>query len=158
MKTKLLTRMAALLLMLLCASIASAQEKEAYAVINYSTMTFYYNADRSTYEQNCDVFVLPVNFHRTWSEYVNDFSNIVFDESFKDVRPTYTASWFSGCNYVQDISGLEYLNTSEVTDMHSMFQDCYYLTSLDLSTWDTGKVNNMKQMFATCLNLGTIYA
>ena len=38
-----------------------------------------------------------------------------------------------------------------------MFQSCTGLTTLDLSTWDTGNVTNMAAMFFGCSNLTTIY-
>ena len=37
-----------------------------------------------------------------------------------------------------------------------MFGNCIGLKSLDLSGWDTSNVTNMDSMFAGCSNLGTI--
>ena len=37
--------------------------------------------------------------------------------------------------------------------MNSMFQDNYYLKSLDVSSFDTSKVTDMSEMFAGCENL-----
>ena len=42
--------------------------------------------------------------------------------------------------------------------MHCMFMNCSSLESLDLSGWDTTKVNNMEQMFYGCTNLKAVYA
>lgn len=42
--------------------------------------------------------------------------------------------------------------------MHSMFQNCESLTSLDLSSFNTAKVTNMNGMFELCSKLKTIYA
>ena len=39
-----------------------------------------------------------------------------------------------------------------------MFADCYSLTSLDLSNFDTRNVKNMRYMFSDNSNLVTIYA
>ena len=47
-------------------------------------------------------------------------------------------------------------NTSNVTNMNSMFWDCRGLTSLDLSGWDTSKVTDMNQMFKNCTKLETL--
>ena len=41
-------------------------------------------------------------------------------------------------------------NTSNVTNMTSMFQNCYNLTSLDVSNWDTSNVTDMNNMFIYC--------
>lgn len=57
---------------------------------------------------------------------------------------------FYDFNNLEKIEGLEYLNTSETTNMESMF--AYTATSstgldIDLSNFDTSNVTNMKKMF-----------
>ena len=83
---------------------------------------------------------------------------VIFDPSFANARPKSTAFWFYRAYLLSDIVGIEYLNTSEVTDMSHMFDNCGSLTSLDLSTFDTGNVTDMEKMFYDCYNLETIYA
>ena len=64
----------------------------------------------------------------------------------KKVKPTSTKEWFSyllNCKTF-DFSGLD---TSEVTDMGSMFLACTSVQELDLSDWDTSKVTTMRLMF-----------
>lgn len=51
---------------------------------------------------------------------------------------------------------VEYLNTSNVTDMNSMFYECTSLTSIDASNWDTSNVTNMELMFYNCCNLTSL--
>ena len=51
------------------------------------------------------------------------------------------------------IQGLENLDTSQVTNMHSMFNDCHSLTSLNLSHFDTSHVTDMFYMFLNCNRL-----
>lgn len=48
------------------------------------------------------------------------------------------------------------LNTSNVTNMYSMFCYCSNLTVLDVNNFDTSKVTNMKYMFDSCSNLTTL--
>lgn len=63
---------------------------------------------------------------------------------------------FSNCSSLTTISGLEKLNTSSVTDMQSMFRSCRSITNLDLSSFNTERVENMCEMFWHCENLTTI--
>ena len=86
-----------------------------------------------------------------------DIKKVVFDAAFADARPTSTRLWFGFQRYLQQIEGINYLNTSEVTDMSNMFSMCVGLTTLDLSDFDTRKVTNMSYMFAGCLGLTTIF-
>ena len=63
--------------------------------------------------------------------------------------------YFSGFNKMTSID-LSALDTSEVTDMSSMFNDCEGLTSLDVSNFDTSKVTDMSDMFSYCNNLTSL--
>ena len=65
-------------------------------------------------------------------------------------------SMFLRCYELTTIKGIEKLNVSNVTHMGQMFYDCRLLESLDLSGWDTGNVTNMNYMFNNCKNLTTL--
>ena len=41
--------------------------------------------------------------------------------------------------------------------MYSMFSGCSKIASLDLSNFDTSQVTDIRSMFATCKKLATIY-
>lgn len=55
---------------------------------------------------------------------------------------------FSSLPELVDITGLENLDTSQVTDMSYMFADSSKLNSIDVSKFDTSKVTNMAYMFS----------
>ena len=57
---------------------------------------------------------------------------------------------------LESIEGLEYLDTSNVTHMSSMFYGCSSLTTLDVSSFDTSMVTNMGGMFQNCNSLTNI--
>ena len=52
-----------------------------------------------------------------------------------------------------DLSGWD---TSNVTDMHRMFNSCRSLTSLDVSNFNTSKVTSMSNMFSYCSGLASL--
>ena len=87
-----------------------------------------------------------------------DIKHIVLDESFKTFTPTTLSRFFAYLTKLETITGLEYLNTANVTDMSLLFDNCQKLTSLDLTNFNTEKVTNMYRMFNACSNLKTIYA
>ena len=89
----------------------------------------------------------------------NEYSNIngvVFDPSFASARPKNTYNWFAGMIFLDDITGIEYLNTSEVTNMANMFKGCINLTAIDLSHFNTSKVTDMEYMFYDCQQLSQL--
>ena len=86
----------------------------------------------------------------------SSIKNIVFDESFKTYAPTSLREFFKGCETLETISGLEYLNTAKVTDMGNMFHGCSALTSLDLTNFNTANVEFMDHMFEGCSALESL--
>ena len=134
--------------------------KEAYACYTPSntTLTFYYDNQRSsrtgtTYDLNTGGNDTGWDTDGTKSH----VTKVVFDPSFAGARPTTTSDWFYYMHNLESITGMSYLNTSEVTNMAFMFGSCTKLTSLDLSSFNTSKVIYMSYMFNGCTNLRTIY-
>ena len=82
--------------------------------------------------------------------------NIVFEENFKTYAPTSLNSFFQYLNELEIISGLDYLNTANVTNMSDMFYKCNKLSSLDLSNFNTANVTNMYEMFCDCNKLSSL--
>ncbi len=136
--------------------------KEAYAVYTPSntTLTFYYDGDMGSrvgdnYSLHLDGGCIPD--YDGEDDVVYNVTKVEFDPSFADARPAKTNYWFNEMYNLEKIYGLEYLNTSNVTNMGNMFSGCSSLTSLDLSSFNTANVTYMGHMFFGCDNLETIY-
>ena len=84
------------------------------------------------------------------SSYLRDIKHIVINESFKTFTPTTLSGFFAALSELETITGLEYLNTANVTDMSLLFNNCQKLTSLDVTHFNTAKVTNMYRMFNAC--------
>ena len=82
--------------------------------------------------------------------------HIVFDKSFSTYTPTSLYRFFEGLTKMETITGLEYLNTAKVTDMHYMFGNCSKLPSLDVTNFNTAKVTDMSDMFKGCSALTSL--
>ncbi len=73
------------------------------------------------------------------------------------IAPNSNASYL--LQYFANLKTIDFGNcfdTSNVTDMHSMFAGCSSLTSLDLSGFDTSNVTYMSYMFQMCDNLSNV--
>ena len=133
----------------------AAWAAEGYAVYTQSnhTLTFYYGTKPS------GAFGLNsgINYPE-WYDYGTyaAVERVVFNPSFAQARPTTTAYWFYQMENLTSITGLNYLNTSEVTNMLGMFWDCKYLTSLDEISFNTANVTDMRFMFTECENLTSL--
>ena len=92
----------------------------------------------------------------TWVSNNANVTKVVFDPAFANARPTNCNEWFQGCENLTSIEGIEYLNTSQVTDMHNMFYNCYHLQTTDFSGFDTRKVKDMSNMFYNCGSLKSL--
>ena len=86
----------------------------------------------------------------------SSIKNIIFDESFKTYAPTSLREFLKNCKALETISGLENLNTANVTDMNYMFSGCSALTSLNLKNFNTENVTDMNYMFDGCSALTSL--
>lgn len=91
-----------------------------------------------------------------WGKHLSSVKKVVFDSSYANARPRSTDSWFYGAESLTQIVGIEYLNTSNVENMSSMFLRCTSLTSLDVSHFNTSNVTSMYQMFYVCEKLTSL--
>ena len=82
--------------------------------------------------------------------------HIVFDKSFRTYTPTSLRRFFEDLTKLETITGLEYLNTENVTDMGHMFYSCSSLTSLDVTHFNTENVTDMSYMFSDCSSLTSL--
>jgi len=156
-KKNLLLRLVVLLAAMMCAFGAAAAEAYANYTPSTTTLTFYYDNYRSsrsgtTYDLN------TLNNSPGWyTDGTNaNVTKVVFNSSFADARPTTTYFWFYRMENLQSITGLSYLNTSEVTNMSYMFASCTNLTSLDLSSFNTSKVTKANGIFRDCSSLASL--
>ena len=147
------------LVLLLLVGLQSVKAQEAYAVYtdNNTTFTFYYDNLRSTRAgKNYDLNSGTTNPGWYTEGISASVTKVVFDPSFANARPTTTYRWFNGCTNLTTITGMDYLNTSEVTNMVQMFDDCKKLTNINLSSFNTSKVTDMNSMFMNCAALKKI--
>lgn len=142
-----------LMLMLLQPVMAQIQDRRMYARLDRETqtLTLYYDKNKQTSDNA--IYASPL-----WANYVERkaIQTVVFDESFKDARPKSCNAWFFCFEGLTKIEHLDYLNTSEVENMGSMFSKCTSLETLNLSSFNTEKVTNMFEMFVGSTNLRTI--
>ena len=128
-------------------------EEQGYAVFDdgTGTLSFQYGTPTGTYYSTDTGTSLP-----GWYGKNTLIKKVVFDSSFANASPKSCHEWFYGCTNLTEIDGIEYLNTSEVTDMRYMFRECSSLTSLDLSDFTTANVTDMSWMFWGCSGLKSL--
>lgn len=144
-----------LMLMLLQPVMAQTQDPIMYARLNRETqtLTLYYD---TKIDYRLDRLI--VDNQSLWLDGSErkKIKTVVFDESFKHARPKSCDQWFFCFEGLTKIEHLDYLNTSEVENMGSMFSKCTSLETLDLSSFNTEKVTNMLAMFEGSTSLRTI--
>ena len=141
-----------LMLMLLQPAMAQTQDRRMYARLDRETqtLTLYYDKNEQASDKEIyDTPLWPISERRA-------IQTVVFNESFKDARPKSCYTWFWHFEGLTRIEHLDYLNTSEVEVMQSMFSFCTSLETLDLSSFNTEKVTNMSEMFDGSTSLRSI--
>lgn len=144
-----------LLLMFMLFQPLTALARTMYGRLNTDTqtLTIYYDDNWQKGDFTISSISTPDWKH---NDNLGKIKTVVFDPSFKDARPMDCSWWFSGFKVLTTITHLEYLNTSQVTNMQCMFQDCESLEALDLSTFNTENVTNMYGMFESCKSLKSL--
>ena len=140
LRNRLATIVALFIALFILPNVAKAQE--AYAVKDGTTLTFYYDDQRTN--RTGTVYNIGSTQGNT------NITKAVFDASFKNYLPTSTALWFLNCSKLAAIEGIENLNTENVIDMSLMFNGCESLTSVDVSGFNTANVTEMYSMFDGC--------
>ncbi|MBR2290730.1 MAG: BspA family leucine-rich repeat surface protein [Prevotella sp.] len=121
------------------------------------TVTFYYGeltdeVSQSYFNQGVTNIIYPWVLY----DYKDNITKAIFDASCSNYYPTDLSYLFSECETLKEISGIQYLNTSNVTNMTGMFSGCSSLTILDVSNFNTSNVTDMSSMFYDCPNLSTL--
>lgn len=141
---------------------AASTEPIARAEYNKTTkvLTFLYNIPSATEDENLTVvkFYNPYNpkwfngensiFY--WTEEIKSATSVIIEESFKNYAVPTCENMFNDFDNLKSITGLEYLNTTNVKSMRQMFCMCKALTSLDITHLKTNTVTDMSYMFYTC--------
>lgn len=142
---------------------AASTEPIARAEYNKTTkvLTFLYNIPSATEDENLTVVKFynksdnPKWFNGEnsifyWTEEIKSATSVIIEESFKNYAVPTCENMFYKFNNLKSITGLEYLNTTNVKSMRLMFCYCMALTSLDITHLKTNTVTNMFGMFSTC--------
>ena len=146
--SNLLLRMVVLVAAVICALGAAAAEAYACYTSSNTTLTFYYDNQRSSRPGTTYDLKTSWNAPDWYLDGTKDYvTKVVFNSSFAAARPTYVYFWFCGMTRLQSIVGVAYLNTSEVVNFGYLYQNCSSLTSIDVSHFDTSKATNMDCMF-----------
>ena len=106
-----------------------------------------------TISDDSDVMYFPADSMHLFS-YFNNLQSL-------DLSKADTSNVTSMCGMFEDCSSLQTLDvsgfdTSNVTNMGSMFSGCRSLQTLDVSGFDTSNVTNMSRMFEDCGSLQSL--
>ena len=145
-----------LMLMLLQPVMAQIQDRRMYARLDRETqtLTLYYGTNYKESDYGISLLTGSPLWQTTAER--KKIKTVVFDESCKDARPKDCRGWFWSFEALTTIEHLDYLNTSEVDDMRSMFSSCTSLETLDLSSFNTEKVTTMATMFENSKHLRSL--
>ncbi len=122
-----------------------------YAVVNGTTMTL------KCGDPSSETGSVTYTGTSTWNTgFRSTITTAVVDASCQNYTGTKLVSLFFKCESLATITGLDYLNTENVTDMAFAFGSCKALTSVDVSKFNTSKVEDMSSMFVDCQSLTTL--
>ena len=129
-------------------------DKEAYAAVSGSTLTFYYDNQRE--KRSGHPITNSTSSDPAWLS--RNIKTVVFDDSFKNYSPTSTYHWFAGMSALERVEKTENLRSAKVQNMVGMFEGCTSLKELDLMKLVVSSLSDISEMFKNAENLTTIYS
>lgn len=97
------------------------------------------------------------NYEIDGKRYKTKIASNVNPQDSKELYPyMFNGYVHRNCQNIKSIVFSKNIDTSNVTDMDYMFNQCKGITSLDFSSLDTSNVTSMKMMFRNCASLTTI--
>ncbi|MBP5503145.1 MAG: BspA family leucine-rich repeat surface protein [Bacteroidales bacterium] len=187
MKTKTFLKITVLGLIFMLSAV-NANAQFFYSILDNGTLTFYYGTPTSQQTSWNTYRKLDGQWDYQYknADYAEHIIRVEFDNSMKSKAPYGINLWFQELKNLEEVTGLGYISTSNIStlqnmfngckklrkvefktgnysfntanidDMFGMFYECESLRALDLSEFNTGKVTRMQNMFAYCSSLETI--
>lgn len=130
----------------------------AYAVFvpSSGSLDFYWGVPQAS---SASQIVMSFDLYQTsspswpWLNYASSITAVTFHNQY---TPVLFSGWFSGCSKLKSVQGTNKLNWSNCINASAMFSGCSSLTSLDVSSFQTGKVTNFGSMFYGCSSLTSL--
>ena len=124
-----------------------------YDNVDYVIDTSVYNLNGTDYTVKQVYSAIYNGVTPGWSTHDDYIKAVLFESSFAAFKPTNVQGWFQRFHNMTSITGMEYFDTSLATDMSYLFGGCTSLTTLDVSSLNTDNVTNMQSMFNNCRSL-----
>ena len=123
----------------------------------------YYNALEVAIYTCSTSGVLPI-FNKEFTTYTHaevdngdgTYTTKVATDSLDNLPTKISFNGISDNTYITTLLRVDKLNTSQMTNMESMFRDCRAMTYVNVRSFDTSKVAKMDTMFRSCIKLETI--
>lgn len=129
-------------------------ERELTNTISWETLTWDKSNNSYTYNTKDRLTLYYVKQGYYNGEYTYLFNSPASTPNDNKIKSMRFSGSYSGNSYnftyKLDLSDWD---TSNISDMSSMFSNCYALTYIDLSKFNTSNVNNMWGMFSNCYSL-----
>ena len=138
--------------------VASATDNDIYAVLyGDGELVFQNNSRTESGRTVTDVYKVDEGYsyyqNAPWHEQRESITTVIFADT---IKPQTTSYWFYQCWNLENIRGIEQIDTDNVTDMSGMFCICKSLTNLNVSAFNTANVTNMSYMFYACAGLANL--
>jgi len=112
------------------------------------------NINKKIFEENIEIYINGKKIEFDYKYKIKDSKEIKVKFKFKKLL-TNTSFMFSNCFFLKSID-LSSFNIININNMNNMFSFCSSLNSIDLSSFDTTNVIDMSYMFSGCSSLESI--
>lgn len=131
-------------------------------------LVYNYQKIYSNYLQNCNNWILDLNWDKTDSKSLNnwfsnvDETNLIYNSAnlyqcnlINLTNIQYLSGIFYGCSFLNNINCSAW-NLQEIKSFNNGFASCSNLISLNCSTWNLSNALYLQRLFKNCYNLTTL--
>ena len=122
--------------------------------VDLGIQKIYQNAKDNINEKNIEIYINDIKINFDYKYKSKERGEIKVKFKLNNLL-TSSSYMFYRCPNLKSID-LSSFNTSKINEMRGMFSDCSSLESINLSSLDTSNVNNMSFMFNGCCSLKSL--
>ncbi len=155
---------AAVVILMITVASAKGQSKTIYSMLSNGTLTFYYGTptkQETSLTTYYDIGTNPDFIYSSDNLYKEHVIKVDFDPSMRNIAPQKMHLWFRNLSNLEEVSGMGYLSSSNLTMLDYMFQNCIKLRKVEFSVYNNGyfekfstsNITSMAGMFFNCKSL-----
>ncbi len=144
----------------------NAKADNYYSILDSGVLTIYYGTPTTTQQGLHTYYNLSANMNYQFAtaDYAQHINKVVIDRSMRNHQPSGINYWFRNLQNLEEVTGLGFISTTNITILDAMFDYCINLRDIEFTStysgviyrFQTSGITSMFGMFSNCKSLRTL--